>query len=296
VPETLPNPQPIVINGVSYDGSVRKEITVQAEAGAGIDDATPSTTTTYSSKHIDDLLNAQKEAIDEEVDKKANDADLAAVAKSGSYEDLKNKPTIPTVPTALKNPNALTFTGAVSATYDGSTAVEVTIPEGGGGSGGEVVDLLLDVPETTERIGLFEAELPTPTKYKKIVAKVFGKGHADNNNMGFTQVLYFKNDEGEVVSLGSEAKVAQDTAGYYVRHNVELSDAFALHDAFKSTHGWTSANTGSRSPLSLLEIKSSRIVKVYYGIGTGGGVGSQEPGSSQTYEVGFNLKVWGVRA
>ena len=62
VPETLPNPQPIVINGVSYDGSVRKEITVQTEAGAGIDDATPSTTTTYSSSKIDELLNEQKEA------------------------------------------------------------------------------------------------------------------------------------------------------------------------------------------------------------------------------------------
>ena len=62
VPETLPNPQPIVINGVSYDGSERKEITVQAEAGAGIDDATPSTTTTYSSVKIDELLNEQKKA------------------------------------------------------------------------------------------------------------------------------------------------------------------------------------------------------------------------------------------
>ena len=33
----------------------------------------------------------------QELDKKANDADLAAVAKSGSYNDLTNKPTIPDV-------------------------------------------------------------------------------------------------------------------------------------------------------------------------------------------------------
>lgn len=38
------------------------------------------------------------------------------------------------IPTALPNPKALTFTGAVSATYDGSTAVSVTIPQGGGGA------------------------------------------------------------------------------------------------------------------------------------------------------------------
>ena len=35
------------------------------------------------------------------------------------------------IPSALPNPNALTFTGAVNATYDGSTAVSVEIPSGG---------------------------------------------------------------------------------------------------------------------------------------------------------------------
>lgn len=53
---------------------------------------------------------------------------LAAVATSGSYTDLSNKPTIPTVPKALKNPNALTFTGAVTGSYDGSAAKSVNIP------------------------------------------------------------------------------------------------------------------------------------------------------------------------
>ena len=35
------------------------------------------------------------------------------------------------IPEALPNPNALTLTGAVNATYDGSTAVSVEIPSGG---------------------------------------------------------------------------------------------------------------------------------------------------------------------
>ena len=55
---------------------------------------------------------------------------LAPVATSGSYNDLTNKPTIPT---ALPNPNALTFTGAVTGSYDGSEALTVEIPSGGGG-------------------------------------------------------------------------------------------------------------------------------------------------------------------
>lgn len=40
------------------------------------------------------------------------------------------------VPTALPNPNALTFTGAVTGSYDGSEPLNVEIPSGGGGSGG----------------------------------------------------------------------------------------------------------------------------------------------------------------
>lgn len=58
----------------------------------------------------------------------AKTASLAKVATSGNYSDLAGKPTIPTVPSALKNPNALTFTGAVSGSYDGSAAKTVNIP------------------------------------------------------------------------------------------------------------------------------------------------------------------------
>ena len=36
---------------------------------------------------------------------------------------------VPTIPSALKNPNALTFTGGASKTYDGSSAVSVEIPK-----------------------------------------------------------------------------------------------------------------------------------------------------------------------
>ena len=40
------------------------------------------------------------------------------------------------IPTALPNPNALTFTGAVTGRYDGSEPLTVNIPRSGGGSGG----------------------------------------------------------------------------------------------------------------------------------------------------------------
>ena len=51
---------------------------------------------------------------------------------SGNYEDLQGKPTIPTVPTTLPNPQALTITyGGQTHTYDGSEAVAIAIETGG---------------------------------------------------------------------------------------------------------------------------------------------------------------------
>ena len=44
------------------------------------------------------------------------------------------------MPTALPNPNALTFTGAVTGSYDGSAPVSVEIPSGGGSSGGSTAE------------------------------------------------------------------------------------------------------------------------------------------------------------
>ena len=61
-----------------------------------------------------------------DTDKAKVDA-LAPVATSGSYNDLTDKPTIPTV---LPNPHKLTINGTE---YDGSTDVQMTI-EGGGSS------------------------------------------------------------------------------------------------------------------------------------------------------------------
>lgn len=47
---------------------------------------------------------------------------------SGNYEDLRGKPTIPTVQTNLPNPQSLTITyGGQTHTYDGSEAIAITI-------------------------------------------------------------------------------------------------------------------------------------------------------------------------
>lgn len=48
------------------------------------------------------------------------------------------------MPTTLPNPNALTFTGAVTGSYDGSAPLSVEIPSGGGSGGSAELQLLTE--------------------------------------------------------------------------------------------------------------------------------------------------------
>lgn len=68
---------------------------------------------------------------------------------SGSYNDLSNKPEIPT---KLPNPHKLTFGGAVQAVYDGSGAVEVIIPNGQSATGQATARVEKDAADTDATI------------------------------------------------------------------------------------------------------------------------------------------------
>ena len=50
------------------------------------------------------------------------------------------------IPTSLKNPNAITFTGASTGTYDGSSALTINIPEGGGGAYTQFTQVAISLP------------------------------------------------------------------------------------------------------------------------------------------------------
>lgn len=72
------------------------------------------------------------------------ETNLSKVAKSGSYNDLTGKPAIPTVPGALPNPQPLTFSGAATGSYDGSSSLNINIPQGGSGGSVELDETLLE--------------------------------------------------------------------------------------------------------------------------------------------------------
>lgn len=95
-----------------------------------------------------------------EADKKAIAALVAADGTEFALSDF---------PTALKNPNALTFTGAATGTYDGSAALTVNIPAGGSsGSGGA----LKAMSAVGGYIGIPAADLPE----NGVVWMCFGSG------------------------------------------------------------------------------------------------------------------------
>lgn len=138
VPSALPNPQPIVINGISYDGSERKEITVDAGDGGSITETDPTVPAwakaenkpSYTAEEVGALPSTYKPPVTS-VNGKTGAVSLVA----SDVGALPNTTVIPTVPTALKNPYPLTINGV---SYDGSEAKTVTIESTGGGASVEL--------------------------------------------------------------------------------------------------------------------------------------------------------------
>ena len=69
------------------------------------------------------------------------------------------------IPTKLPNPNPLTFTGAVTGSYDGSEALTVEISSGGGGAGAMVVNFTItntgfSADKTVEEVTAAMASMP----------------------------------------------------------------------------------------------------------------------------------------
>ena len=73
----------------------------------------------------------------------------------------------------IPNPHALTFTGAVSATYDGSEAVSVEIPLGGGGGSSGVEFSQIANVVTTEDVNMITVDIPSGVTEVVVVAEGF---------------------------------------------------------------------------------------------------------------------------
>ena len=125
----------------------------------------------------------------------------------GNYATKDEIPVVPDIPTTLPNPHKLTFSGAVSAEYDGSKEVIVKIPEGGSGGGSEWTKI--------GEVTLTGKNLPiTAVADNMIIVDTTNGGSVDNKNIVVRNKDYS--------ALNAVRLNSTDVAGQYVVKNLDL--------------------------------------------------------------------------
>lgn len=114
-----------------------------------------------------------------------------------------------TIPKKLPNPQKLTFAGAVTAEYDGSGAVTVTIPESSGGSGG--TGMTTEVK--TLMLSLFKAVVYNNPEMQVTVDALEQKWTGSGSGEGEETVYYIiTNNLTNVSNSNSAGAVAENTS------------------------------------------------------------------------------------
>lgn len=126
------------------------------------------------------------------------------------------------IPTALPNPNALTFSGAVAGTYDGSVPLEVAIPGGGGGSG-ENWRLVNTVTATEDvsNIIITQDSDGNPLSLKKV--KVFAKVRGNSAGLSAWCRITVNNLTNDFYSGLQSTFAATAGQDYYNKSRVDIS-------------------------------------------------------------------------
>lgn len=111
------------------------------------------------------------------------------------------------IPDKLPNPNAITFTGAVTGSYDGSAPFSAEIPiVGGGSSGNDTIDILMDVT-TYEAVAAVTVTLENPRAYKELYIHTMIYG--DESNSSANAMFLRVNNTDSTGSKGAIAWIPQ---------------------------------------------------------------------------------------
>lgn len=222
-----------------------------------------------------------------------------------------------TIPAALPNPNALTFTGAVTGSYDGSAPLEVEIPSGGGGltvtntaAVGQTVKIAA-VDENGQPTEWEAVDMASREDWRRIRGEIF-----DGSNTNFFEIS--TDEDGNAICLkkvffvfaapnisyNSMTVIAKYASGQstlfysasYQDHKNANCPVVGFIDAttpyftgyIAKTSGYFNQNAygflgGARNP----KVVSENITSIYIGVGVGG---TNSLGADCTYEI------WGVDA
>lgn len=137
-----------------------------------------------------------------------------AYAVDGGYTGTESEFAAKLAQEKFANPNALTFTGAVTGSYDGSEAVTVEIPSGGGGGG--------ENAWTYEKITLEEAvnawTIPIPSAKRLIIIPFLRANDTDNSlNTGSVSAVFKVNG----ANAGYPGVYLRNSAKFYNLYDIE---------------------------------------------------------------------------
>ena len=206
-----------------------------------------------------------------------------------SIARAKDIPEVPAIPTTLPNPHKLTFSGAVSAEYDGSKAVEVAIP-----SGGEVWRYLgkFETSEEVSSIVVSEDADGNPFALKKVIVS----GLIAANNAAFTGWMKMYDQNGAIV-CDLPSAVAQNDGGTVVGRGFQV-EAWIIAGTYHPKIRLESVNTGG-SAYNLTTVSGAngaftKVDKVVAPESITKLTGKSY--SSTPWGAGSYLHVWGVYA
>lgn len=117
------------------------------------------------------------------------------------------KEEIPTVPEKLPNPNPLTFTGAVTGSYDGSEAISIDIPISSGGGGFGNYTILKNESIVTDESGLSEVH------YKDVDLSQYSE-----------IIIFIDRTKDDRNTSNTDLKVNAYTLGYILCQNLSLAN------------------------------------------------------------------------
>lgn len=171
---------------------------------------------------------------------KANSADLAAVATSGDYDDLTNKPTIPTVPT-----NVSAFTNDAGYTTNEGTITGITMNGVSKGTSGNV-DLGTVITEHQSLEGYAQtadlAAVATSGSYTDLTDKpnLFSGDYNDLTNKPTIPAAQINSDWNE----------SDTTSKAYIQNKPTIPTVPTNVSAFTNDAGYT-ANTGTITGITM---------------------------------------------
>ena len=120
------------------------------------------------------------------------------------------------MPDKLPNPNALTFTGAVTGSYDGSAPLNVEIPSGGPGGDPTIIFDSGEIAEEVNLIGPIDI-----SKYSRL--RILGKAYPSENSAGKRAAqLYFGDINHRLLCNAGTGKLF-DTSGNPVSFLIYLN-------------------------------------------------------------------------